>query len=392
MVKELTASNELREFELGPNEPLIGLPGSRERLTTPCLSIDLGALDRNIQTAASHCREARCAFRPHTKTHKSVEIALKQLDAGAQGICVANIGEAEIFAAAGIDDILITSPFVSDAKFDRLMRLLKVSRRVAVVVDHIDVARRLAAHASQANAAVPVYLDIDTGRHRTGVSSIQSAVELARLLTQNKSFEFIGLQAYAGHLSHLADFSARMEGAKVVANMVREVCVALHDQSITVKKISGGSMGTIVVDAQVDVYSELQYGSYVFSDVEYQEVNLDGRGGALFEPSLFVRTTVISKNWPGMVTTDAGHKHFAGSNGALPRIHKGGSRSRRYEPRSDEHGAIYFSSKDDSLEIGDCVECLVPHCDPTVNLYSHYHVVDGDTLVDIWPVDARGAF
>ena len=133
-------------------------------------------------------------------------------------------------------------------------------------------------------------------------------------------------------------------------------------------------------------------------DVEYDAVPLDRAATRLFEPALFVRTTVISKIVPGQATIDAGHKHFAGT--AAPRIARGLAAHARanaqvdaeVRPNSDEHGFITLVADDDKIRIGDAVECIPPHCDPTINLYDHFHVVQGDDLVAIWPVDARGAF
>ncbi|WP_159587751.1 DSD1 family PLP-dependent enzyme [Chelativorans xinjiangense] len=356
---------------------------------TPCLVLDINALEANIRAMSDHCRSHGFALRPHAKTHKCVEIARRLQLAGAAGICVANIGEAEIFAAGGISDILVTSPLVSEAKFERLARLLRQGNRVSIVVDNRDAAKRLGEFADQSELGLDVLLDIDMGRHRTGVGTMEAAIELARFLASHGRLTFAGLQAYAGHLSHVPDHDERLAGGRLAAVRIAEIVASLTADGICVERISGGSTGTLFIDAELKLYTELQYGSYVFMDVEYDAVALDRLGRAPFLPSLFVRTSVISNNWLGMATTDAGFKHFSG-NKALPEIVSPKGLG-RYEPRSDEHGAVHLSDDRRHLALDEGMECQIPHCDPTVNLYDRYHVVDGEMLVDIWKVDARGA-
>lgn len=382
---------------LGPNAHLIGVAGSRNRLMTPCLVLDLPALDRNIARMAALCRDAGVALRPHAKTHKSVEIARRQIAAGAVGICTATLGEAEVLVAGGIGDVLITSVIVGAAKHERLMRLLKTGANVTIVVDDINIAKSLADAASRHGVRILIYMDVDMGRHRSGVWELDAAVALADFLHRHAAFAFKGLQGYAGHLAHELDLSARIEGIDAAGARLRAIKSALTSRGIPIEQISGASTGSALIDIERRTYTELQCGSYVCMDVEYDAVPLDRSATRLFEPALFVRTTVISKIVPGQATIDAGHKHFAGT--AAPRIARGLADTRanaqvdaEVRPNSDEHGFITLAADDDKIRIGDAVECIPPHCDPTINLYDHFHVVDGDDLVAIWPVDARGAF
>lgn len=368
----------------------MGKEGSRQQLCTPCLVLDLDALERNLSHMAKLCRDAKIALRPHAKTHKSIEIARRQIDAGAVGICVATIGEAEVFANGGIAKILITSPLPPGPKMVRLIALIASGADVSCVVDDQHCAACLDDLAKQADCNVPVYIDIDTGRHRTGVASPGDAALLARRVITSDKLQLGGLQAYAGHLSHLNDFEDRKKGARETGNLVASATAALIDENIPIPVVTGGSTGTVTIDPQLGALNELQCGSYVFMDVEYDPVDLDGRLSCLFEPALFVRTTVISKSQPDMATTDAGWKHFATKIGTPPRIWPDNG-SLNIKPQSDEHGTLSVIAGEDRLQIGDSFECWIPHCDPTANLFSHYHVVRGDTLVDIWPVDARGA-
>lgn len=374
----------------GPNAALIGQKGARDRLMTPCLLLDLPALERNIATMAGLCRARGVALRPHAKTHKSIEISRRQLAAGAVGVCTATLGEAEILVAGGIGDVLITSVIVGEGKHARLIRLLKSGARITIVVDALAVARQLAVAAAHEGLVVPVLMDVDMGRHRSGVAGPEQAVALATFLHADPAFAFKGLQGYAGFLSHEQDYAARAAGATKAAALLQSVRSALAAHGIPVATISGASTGSSLIDLGMQTFNELQCGSYVCMDVEYNAVALDSAASVLFEPALFVRTTVISKIVPGQATIDAGHKHFAGT--MAPRIARGLSVAAQAAPNSDEHGFVTLAAEDDTLAIGDAIECIPPHCDPTINLYDHYHVVDGDDLVAIWPVDARGAF
>ncbi|MCH8213331.1 MAG: hypothetical protein IIC54_04590 [Proteobacteria bacterium] len=171
--------------------------------------------------------------------------------------------------------------------------------------------------------------------------------------------------------------------------MVGELQEKLDAAGIAPPLVSGAGTGTHDIDALHGPFTELQVGSYIFTDVQYNAVALREDTPRPFEPALFVRTTVVSTNVGGQVTTDGGLKRFA-SDGPLPEIASGAPDGARYEFKGDEHGRVVFAKDSDSLPLGAAVECLTPHCDPTVNLYDHYHVVRGDTLVDIWPVDGRG--
>lgn len=371
----------------GVNEHLIGQPGSRLKLQTPCLVVDLDILSANIRTAGEICRSKQIALRPHGKTHKCSEIARLQIGAGANGICVATVGEAEAMAAAGVDDIHITSTFVHPAKVDRVVGLVKRGHRIRIVVDNIETIGLLAAACAAADVRIPVLIDIDMGRHRSGVTSPAAAVHLARAMSAT-GLELHGVQAYAGHLSHEPDFGRRLVGCTTAANLIRQTVLALQTDGHPVRVVSGGSTGSMLIDTTLGCYTELQCGSYPFMDVEYAAVDLDGHGHALFPVSLTVRTAIISRNIPHLATTDAGHKSFAGKV-ALPKP-IGLSAVAEYRPVSDEHGQIKLAEGFANLPLGSAFECEVPHCDPTVNLFDVLHVVQGEELVAIWPIEARG--
>lgn len=371
----------------GPNHRLIGVAGSRRVLQTPCLVVEREALIANIEAAAAACASFGIALRPHAKTHKCAAIARLQLARGAHGICVATVGEAEALAACGIDDIHITSTFSQSGKIARVVSMLRSGTALRVVVDSLDVVGAFIDALDRESLCLPALIDIDMGRHRSGVGSGEAACSLAARM-RGSALRLVGVQAYAGHLSHEADHARRVDGARAGAAQIAAILEALRAGGHGIDVVSGASTGTFFIDGEsAHGFTELQAGSYVFMDVEYDEVDLDGLDGRPFEPALSVRTSVISATMPGIFTTDAGHKHFAAKRGEpKPRALPADS---RYRPISDEHGCLETTAR---FGIGDSFECEVPHCDPTVNLFDEIHVVVNDTLVDIWPIEARGAY
>jgi 3-hydroxy-D-aspartate aldolase len=375
---------------LGPNAYLIGQPNARARLCTPALLLELEAFEHNVATMAAWCREQGVALRPHAKTHKSVEIARKQLEAGAVGICCATIGEAERLTDGGIDNLLITSPLVTAAKLERLAALLERANGLMVVADHLDAVDALADLAAGAERPLGVLVDVGVGRQRTGCTSTGAALAVARRIAAANSLAFGGVQAYAGHLQHVPELAERQRQAGLEDAKVRAVLDGLAADGIAVPRVTGAGTGSHAIDAVGGLFTELQCGSYIFLDVDYMRVALRPDGTEPFRPSLFVRTSVISANASDHVTTDAGLKAFA-TDGPRPVIARGAPAGAEYSFFGDEHGRVELENAPARLPVGTALECLVPHCDPTVNLYNVYHVVQGDRLVDIWPIDARGA-
>lgn len=380
---------------LGPNAPLIGTPGSRSALNTPCLVLDIGGLQRNIERAAAFCTKHAIALRPHAKSHKGSRIAKLQIEAGAVGICVATVGEAEAMVAAGIDDILITSTITHENKIARAIALAK-STRITLVVDDPDVASRINRAAAAAHIVIPVLIDVDLGRHRNGIANAEQALNVAAAIAASPALRLAGIQAYASHISHVASFDERNAVSRECANMIVDLKQALTSAGYHIETVTGGSTGTLHIDPSLGCYTELQCGSYVFNDVEYGDIeysptDLISPATSPFEAALFVRVCVIGRNWPRRVSCDGGNKHFSAKE-TLPKFVDPPVIGAIYRPDSDEHGIIELPDGADKPALGVGFELIVPHCDPTVNLYDHYHVVDGETLIDIWPIEARGAF
>lgn len=375
--------------DLGPNAALIGQPGSRQALDTPALLLDLDALERNIAAMAAYARAAGVGLRPHAKTHKSGRIAAMQVTAGALGVCCATLGEAEVLAASGLAGLHITSPQVTPPKIVRLMALNAAASGLSVVVDHPDNLAALDRAAAASGKPLDVLVDFDAGQGRTGCAGEADLVALVRAAVAADALVFRGIQSYSGNLQHIPIRAERRARALAAADRLRGILRRLGEAGIAVPIVSGGGTGTFDLDPEAQVFTELQVGSYVFMDVDYRRALGDGRNAPPFETALFVATSVMSVNAPAYVTCDAGLKSFA-TDGPAPEVAAGAPPGSRYEFFGDEHGKLTLPPGAARPALGARIECVTPHCDPTVNLYDVYHVFRGDRLVDIWPVDARG--
>lgn len=371
--------------DLELHRKLIDRPGSRSDLNTPVLVVDLDVLDRNIATMAGLAAAYDVALRPHAKTHRSVDIARRQIAAGAVGLCCAKLGEAEVMAAAGIPGLHITSPIVTDRAIDRLMAVLDVAADVSVVVDDPDNVARLARAATASKQILCVLIDIDPGIHRTGVPSAEAAVVLAARIAAEPALRMSGVQFYCGRQQHIESYDARRTAIEERTAYLSTVIAALTDAGFPPRIVTGSGTGTHQIDLDLGVFTELQVGSYVFMDREYNDCTLTDRGDAPFGTSLFVDATVVSARTTGMSTIDAGFKALSTDAGS-PAIAAGAPGGTRFVFMGDEHGALL----DVDHVVGHRVCLVVPHCDPTVNLYDFFHIVREGMLVDIWPVSARG--
>ncbi|SEK07065.1 MULTISPECIES: DSD1 family PLP-dependent enzyme [unclassified Variovorax] len=372
------------------NAPLIGVPGGRHLLDTPALLIDLPAMARNIERMAAFAKARGINLRPHVKTHKSVEIARRQVAAGAIGVSCVTMGEAEVMVQGGIPGVLITSPAVTPSKIARLIKLAQRARPgdVMVVVDNPQNVAELARAASQLTHPLDVLVDYGAGYNRTGAATQAKVLELAALVAAEPRLRLRGLQSYAGNLQHIVARDERRAAAAGLRETVAGIVAAARRQGLNFDIVTGAGTGTHDLDTQENAFTELQAGSYVFMDAEYTNVLASGGQPSPFEVSLFVQTAVVSTNAADWVTVDGGTKCFSTDSG-VPLVAKGADTASRYAFFGDEHGKL-MPVQGSRPALGARVEFVTPHCDPTVNLHDAYHVVEGGTLVAIWPVDARG--
>lgn len=374
---------------LGPNTNLIDVPGSRLALTTPALVLDLDKFEKNLAALALMCGVSGQRMRPHAKTHKCSEIAKRQIEAGAVGVCCATLHEAENMVAAGVEGVLISSPVVGASKINRLIEANRRAPRLKAVVDNPTNLRELADAAGRAEKPLEVLVDIDVGMQRTGVNDIETAIELARQIQHSQNLAYRGIQAYSGKVQHIDDYGERKAAYSQQLSMLQQLLDALSDAGLKPDIVTGGGTGTHDIDREMGLFTELQTGSYIFMDVEYNAVELQAGGDSPFETSLFMQCSVVSNNADGFVTIDGGYKCFA-TDGPKPAVLDPNLPGATYDRFGDEHGKIDLASGSAKPGLGTPVTLITPHCDPTVNLHNYYHCVRGDRLVDIWPVDGRG--
>jgi D-serine deaminase-like pyridoxal phosphate-dependent protein len=358
-------------------------------LPTPCLVVDLDGLEANLAKMAGYLKAQGRAFRPHAKSHKCAEIARMCVAAGAVGACTAKIGEAEALAALGISGLLITTPMVGRYRVERAVQLAVLRPDTIFVADDAGNLADLNLAAGMAGVRLRVAVDLNV-TNRTGVTPGASAVEFVEQIVGMPHLEFVGIQAYAGHCAHIYGFAERKKGSEAAMAPAVETRRLLEAKGIACNWLSGGSTGTYNIDSHTDGITELQPGSFVFMDIDYNKIGgADGNPFyADFANTLTVLTTVYSKPSKDLAVVDAGFKAlatdkpFPAEARALP-----GS---LYAFSGDEHGRFFLENSAKKVNLGDRVEFVVPHCDPNVNLYDRMFAVRGEEVVAVWTVDARG--
>ncbi len=354
---------------------------------TPALVIDEEALDRNIAAMAEFARRAGRSLRPHAKTHKSVVIARRQIEAGAIGICCATLPELQAMAEAGIGGLLLTASVQDPAKIEPLIAVAKQAA-ITIAVDHPSQIGLLAAKLPSDSRPIGVVVDVDVGQKRTGVCSTGDTLAIAKLVAGDKRFAFGGLQGYAGHVQHIPDFAERSREAARVSALLGEHIAALRENGFEVRVVSGGGTGTHEIDLVHQPFTEIQTGSYVFMDADYARIQGQGGKGLPFECSLFMLTTVTSANVAGQVTVDAGTKSLA-VNGPAPHLIIGAPEGTTFRFAGDEHGVLVLPQGSEAPALGSRILMSVTHCDPTINLFSAVHAVKASGHVEKWPVVGR---
>ena len=364
----------------------IGMPVSE--IDTPALIIELDAFERNIAKLAEVSRRTGVRLRPHTKTHKSPIIALKQIEAGAIGQCCQKVAEAEVLVAGGVRDVLVSNQVVGDRKLARLAALAK-SAKVALCVDapeHIEAAGRAA---RDFGVELGALVEIDVGTQRCGVEPGEAAVKLAQQIAATPGLRFGGLQAYHGTAQHLATWDERKAAIDLAVAKTKVTVEALAAVGLSCDIVGGAGTGTFQFESTSGVYNELQCGSYLFMDTDYARI-----GGKTsnrydeFEHSLFVLATVMSIPTADRAICDAGLKAYTMEKGA-PWVH--GRDDLEVTGVSDEHGKVRTSGARTPLALGDRLWLIPGHCDPTINLHDWYVGVRKGRVEAVWPIAARGA-
>jgi D-serine deaminase-like pyridoxal phosphate-dependent protein len=251
-------------------------------------------------------------------------------------------------------------------------------------VDDAENARQL--NEAAAGVKLNVAIDLWVGR-RTGIAPGAPAVALAEEIARLKNLKLAGLQAYCGYAAHVNGFEKRSQSSREAMAKAVETRRMLEAKGIACPWVSGGSTGTYNIDSAIEGVTEIQPGSFLFMDMDYRRIG--GQGGALYEdfqPSLFVISTVVSRPQPRVAIVDGGYKAFSTDRGYGPEAWR--RPDLKYSFAGDEHGSVEMSG--DELKVGDRVQFLTPHCDPTVNLYDTIYEVEGEKVLAAWPIAARG--
>jgi D-serine deaminase-like pyridoxal phosphate-dependent protein len=362
---------------------------TRDDIPTPALLLDLDRFERNLARMAGHVRRHGKALRPHAKTHRCPEIARRQIAAGALGVAVAKLGEAEVMASAGIRGLLLTTEVVPGPKIERLLKLVADAPETLVVVDNVENVRDLSRAAAGRGLTLDVLVDVDVGGRRTGVAPGPPALALAREVAALPGLRLRGLQGYAGQCAHVVGWDARRAASGAAMAPLAATRRLLESSGLPVEIVAGGSTGTWDIDVELAELTELQAGSYCVMDLDYRRIG--GRGtDALgdFEMALTVVTTVISVPTADRAMVDAGLKAFATDKPFPPEpVERPGV---VYGFAGDEHGRLTLADPDRPPKLGERIEFFPPHCDPTINLYDRLWAVRGGVVEDVWDIAARG--
>lgn len=371
------------------NQELIGRPDGRGLIDTPALVLDLDVFEANLLAVHDRAKEQGIALRPHAKTHKCATIGRLQREAGAIGLACAKLGEAEALADAGLDQLLLTAPVTGRGKVERLLALNARLGELAVVVDDPDNVAELAAAVARSGQRLSLLIDCDVGLHRFGVTDPEAAVALASAIAAAPGLGLLGIQGYAGHCQAMPSYAERRAASHAAIALLGAIRDALVAAGHACPIVTGSGTGTHDFDHEPGVFTDLQVGSYIFSDVIYDGIEQTADGSRRFHPSLFVASRVVSRRQEGFATIDAGSKSIS-MDGPMPRLAAGPTPGSAYGGFGDEFGKLDLAQAERPVALGEPTLWVVPHCDPTVNLFDHYHCVRGNELVDIWPIEARG--
>ncbi|MDD2206668.1 MAG: alanine racemase [Aminobacterium sp.] len=358
-------------------------------IDTPSLLVDLDVMERNLHWMQQKAQNAGVSLRPHIKTHRTPDIAKKQLIAGAKGITVAKLGEAEVMAAAGITDIFIANEIVGDIKMDRLLALARKTN-LAVGVDSAEHIKMLAETFDGEPHPLNVMIDIDTGYHRTGVFSKETALELAKLIRYRDSVTLMGIFTHDGQSYNAESLSAIRAISQQSQSQMLETAEYIRSVGIPVEVVSIGSTPSLLVSEILAGVTEIRPGTYIFLDADQA-----GILGTYDHCALSVLATVISRPAPDRVVLDAGTKAltYYTHHGGMTSSHGFGVLKNRpsvtLQSLSDEH-ALFTPPHDMSFEIGDKVEIIPNHACPTCNLYSVIYGVRNGEVAEEYEILARG--
>jgi D-serine deaminase-like pyridoxal phosphate-dependent protein len=360
--------------------PSLGTP--KEELDTPALCLDVAALDANIRDAVALCRRSGIAWRPHAKCHKSPDIARRLIDAGALGLTCAKLGEAEVFAAGGIHDLLIANPLAGSKKVERLVALRRKADPIACL-DHLDQAVPISNAMQAAGLRVRAVLEIDLGLSRVGVPPGAAAAALAKQVAALPGIKFAGIMGYEGHLLTIADQAQKANKIRAALTQLTDTRKLLEQANLPCPIVSCGGTGSLPFAVLQPGITEVQAGGLIFMDAFYREQCKIGH----FRQSLTLVVTVVSRPAPDRAIIDAGRKAM-NIEIAMPLVK--GRDDIHVDRLSAEHGILRLEPSAQQLKIGDRLELVPGYGDLTTVLHNQFYALQDGKLHDIWPLPARG--
>ncbi|KTD68717.1 MULTISPECIES: DSD1 family PLP-dependent enzyme [Legionella] len=362
----------------------------KTELDTPCLVIDKNILKSNLEVMRQHSIATNINIRPHCKTHKCSKLAHLQVEYGAIGVSVAKISEAEVLIQNGIANILITSPIVTKNKISKLISCLEKASSTLVVVDNRENMIALNEAGMLNKKVINVLVDVDPGIGRTGVKP-EDVLNFALELQQLPWLKLMGVQCYAGNLQHIASFSERKSKSLQTMQMASDLVKNLREKGLNCPILTGSGTGTYDIDVEATAVTEIQPGSYTVMDVQYTVIGSKSneRRFNTFKPAMTLLTTVISNNRTEHVTVDAGTKSIYVDH-HKPQIISHQGLEYDWGGFGDEHGKVTAVPGAQLPAYGEVLELVVPHCDPTINLFDQFFITENDIVVDVWDIDLRG--
>jgi D-serine deaminase-like pyridoxal phosphate-dependent protein len=358
-----------------------------QELPTPFLTIDLDILDRNLERMAAYCHQHGIGLRPHTKTHKAPEVGRMQIERGAVGLTVAKVGEAEVMAGAGLDDILIAFPIWGEDKLRRIAALAR-ERTILLSLDSEATAEGLSRAASAAGATVGVLVEFDAGMHRCGVEPGPAGLELARKIEKMPGLEFKGLMTFPGNVwGAEAD---REKAARQVALQVEKALEPFRQAGMEVPVVSGGSTPSAFLTHEIPGITEIRPGTYVYNDLNTHFQGIC----SLDDCAARVVATVVSTAVPGRAMIDAGSKTLSsdglGSGPAKGHGHVVEAPDAALIKLNEEHGHLDITGSSHKFHVGEVVTVIPNHVCTCVNMHDEVFLVRNGRVEGSWKVAARG--
>jgi D-serine deaminase-like pyridoxal phosphate-dependent protein len=358
-----------------------------EDLDTPAVIVDLDIMQRNLESLAHYCRQHELSLRPHTKTHKTPQIAKMQIESGCHGITVAKVGEAEVMAKSGMDDILIAYPVLGKSKLGRLTQLAQMSK-ITVSLDSFEVANAISEAARQAGCNIEILVEFDVGMHRCGIQSISEWLRVAREVDQLQNLQFKGLMFYAGHIWDPPN--QQTAALNQLSATIEEIRHESEKAGLAMERVSGGSTPTAYNSHQVRGLTEIRAGTYVFYDMNEFHAGFC----QLSQCALRVLVTVVSHAVEGRAMIDGGSKTFSGDH------LRSGDRSGfgrvteypdvQFVSLSEEHGHLDVSRSNYKPQIGDKLTVIPNHVCTCVNMHDQIYYHRNGIVEEVWAVEGRG--